>query len=99
MYHAFVGNWWKTPILGDIAEMIPVDIFVQTTRNAMMTKKVNEEETEKLEKAKQEEINQQPQQITQEPTQQQSPKEEQQQPQTQPTTQQPQQTQDTQQKQ
>ncbi len=28
-YQALIGNWWKIPVLGDIAEMIPVDLFVK----------------------------------------------------------------------
>jgi len=36
MYHAFIGNWWKIPVLGDIAELIPVEMFVKVTRSAVM---------------------------------------------------------------
>ncbi len=43
MYQAFIGNWWKIPILGDIAELIPVDIFAKVTREAVMGEKVSEE--------------------------------------------------------
>jgi len=35
MYQAFVGNWWKIPVLGDIAEMIPVDMFTTVTTAAI----------------------------------------------------------------
>lgn len=34
-YQALIGNWWKIPVLGDIAEMIPVVIFVQATKEAI----------------------------------------------------------------
>jgi uncharacterized membrane protein len=36
MYQALIGNWWKIPVLGEISEMIPSDLFVKVTRNAMM---------------------------------------------------------------
>lgn len=36
MYQAFIGNWWKIPVLGDIAELIPVEMFVKVTRSAVM---------------------------------------------------------------
>jgi uncharacterized membrane protein len=35
MYQAFIGNWWKIPILGEIAELIPVGLFVQITKEAI----------------------------------------------------------------
>jgi uncharacterized membrane protein len=35
MYQAFVGNWWKIPILGDIADMIPIGFFVQVAKEAV----------------------------------------------------------------
>jgi uncharacterized membrane protein/uncharacterized protein YjbJ (UPF0337 family) len=35
MYQALVGNWWKIPILGDIAEMIPIGFFVQIAKEAV----------------------------------------------------------------
>ena len=31
MYQAFIGNWWKIPVLGDLAEMIPVGAFTKVT--------------------------------------------------------------------
>ncbi len=43
MYQAFIGNWWKIPVLGDIAELIPVDLFAKVTREAVMGEKVSEE--------------------------------------------------------
>lgn len=36
MYQAFIGNWWKIPVLGDIAELIPIDAFTRVTREAVM---------------------------------------------------------------
>ncbi|HLG25965.1 MAG TPA: hypothetical protein VI588_04260 [Candidatus Gracilibacteria bacterium] len=36
MYQAFIGNWWKIPAIGDIAEQIPVDAFTKVTREAVM---------------------------------------------------------------
>lgn len=27
IYQAIMGNWWKTPVLGNIADMLPVDMF------------------------------------------------------------------------
>ncbi len=36
MYHAFIGNWWKIPAIGDIAEQIPLDAFTKVTREAVM---------------------------------------------------------------
>lgn len=36
MYQALIGNWWKIPVFGDIAEMIPIDLFVKVTREAVM---------------------------------------------------------------
>jgi uncharacterized membrane protein len=35
MYQAFIGNWWKIPVLGDIAEMIPIDMFTTVTTAAI----------------------------------------------------------------
>jgi uncharacterized membrane protein len=35
MYQALVGNWWKIPVLGDIAEMIPIGIFVAVAKEAI----------------------------------------------------------------
>lgn len=35
MYQAFLGNWWKIPVLGDIAEQIPVDLFIQVTKEVV----------------------------------------------------------------
>lgn len=34
-YQALIGNWWKIPVLGDIAEMIPVTVFAKATREAL----------------------------------------------------------------
>lgn len=45
MYQALIGNWWKIPVFGDIAEMIPTDLFVKVSREAVMG-------PEKLEKNK-----------------------------------------------
>ena len=35
MYQALIGNWWKIPMLGDIAEQIPVDLFTQVTKEVI----------------------------------------------------------------
>ncbi len=43
MYQAFVGNWWKIPVLGDISELIPVELFAKVTREAVVGAKVSEE--------------------------------------------------------
>jgi len=56
MYHAFIGNWWKIPVVGDVAEMIPVDIFIKITREAIMSSKVNDEEVNKKKNDKNEEL-------------------------------------------
>lgn len=34
-YQALIGNWWKIPVLGDIAELIPVAFFAAATREAI----------------------------------------------------------------
>lgn len=62
MYQAFIGNWWKIPVLGDIAELIPVDLFAKVTREAVMGEKVAEEIEQKSkeeEEAKDQNMNQQ----------------------------------------
>lgn len=43
MYQAFIGNWWKIPVLGEISELIPVEMFAKVTREAVMGPKVAEE--------------------------------------------------------
>ncbi len=43
MYQAFIGNWWKIPVLGDISELIPVEMFAKVTREAVMVAKLSEE--------------------------------------------------------
>jgi len=43
MYQAFIGNWWKIPVLGDVAKMLPVEAFTKVTRTAVMTEKVDDE--------------------------------------------------------
>ncbi|MFC1750516.1 DUF4870 domain-containing protein [Pseudomonadota bacterium] len=35
-YQSLIGNWWKIPVLGDIAEMIPAELFTQKARGAIM---------------------------------------------------------------
>lgn len=35
LYQAFIGNWWKIPILGDLAAQIPLDFFAQVTTEAL----------------------------------------------------------------
>lgn len=42
MFQAFIGNWWKIPVLGDVAGMIPVEIFTKVTREAVMGAKSDE---------------------------------------------------------
>jgi uncharacterized membrane protein len=32
IYQALIGNWWKIPVLGDIAEMIPTDWLTQVSK-------------------------------------------------------------------
>lgn len=34
-YLAFMGNWWKIPVLGDVAEKLPVDIFTKAATQAI----------------------------------------------------------------
>jgi uncharacterized membrane protein len=36
MYQSAIGNWWKIPVLGDLSEMIPADLFSKTAREAIM---------------------------------------------------------------
>jgi len=43
MFQAFIGNWWKIPVLGDISELIPVELFAKVTREAVVGAKVSEE--------------------------------------------------------
>jgi uncharacterized membrane protein len=35
MFQSFSGNWWKIPVLGDIAEKIPVDVFTKAATQAI----------------------------------------------------------------
>lgn len=35
IYQAIMGNWWKTPILGDIADKLPVDMFTNVATTAI----------------------------------------------------------------
>ncbi len=35
MYQAFIGNWWKIPVMGDIAEAIPVSMFTKVTKEVI----------------------------------------------------------------
>ncbi len=35
IYQAIMGNWWKTPVLGQIADMIPVDMFTSVATQAI----------------------------------------------------------------
>jgi len=35
MYQAFIGNWWKIPILGDLATVIPLSMFVKVTQEVI----------------------------------------------------------------
>lgn len=35
IYQAIMGNWWKTPVLGNIADMIPVEMFTSVTTQAI----------------------------------------------------------------
>ncbi len=34
-YQALIGNWWKIPVLGDLAELIPVNMFAKVTREVL----------------------------------------------------------------
>lgn len=35
IYQAIMGNWWKTPVLGNIADMLPVDMFTNVATQAI----------------------------------------------------------------
>lgn len=35
MYQALIGNWWKTPVLGQLSELIPTDIFTIAATQAI----------------------------------------------------------------
>ena len=35
VYQAFMGNWWKIPVLGGIADALPVEMFTQTATTAI----------------------------------------------------------------
>jgi len=35
MYQALIGNWWKIPVLGDVAEMIPIDLFTTVAKEVV----------------------------------------------------------------
>jgi uncharacterized membrane protein len=35
MYQAFVGNWWKIPVIGDLAEVIPLSLFEKVTKEVI----------------------------------------------------------------
>lgn len=43
MYQAYIGNWWKIPVLGDVAHVIPVEALTKVTRTAVMSEKVDKE--------------------------------------------------------
>jgi uncharacterized membrane protein len=44
MYQAFIGNWWKIPVLGDLAEQIPVELFTKVTKEAITGQPVEEQQ-------------------------------------------------------
>ena len=35
MYQSLMGNWWKIPAIGDIAEMIPMTLFENVSKEAV----------------------------------------------------------------
>ncbi len=35
IYQAVLGNWWKTPVLGNIADMLPIDMFTSVATQAV----------------------------------------------------------------
>ena len=35
IYQAITGNWWKTPVLGNIADMLPIDMFTNVATQAI----------------------------------------------------------------
>ena len=35
IYQAILGNWWKTPVLGNIADMLPIDMFTSVATQAV----------------------------------------------------------------
>jgi len=35
MYQALVGNWWKIPVIGDLAAAIPLSLFEKVTREVI----------------------------------------------------------------
>lgn len=35
LVQAFMGNWWKIPVLGDIAEKLPIEAFTKATTVAI----------------------------------------------------------------
>lgn len=35
IYQALVGNWWKTPVLGQLADMLPVEMFTSVATKAI----------------------------------------------------------------
>ena len=46
IYQALVGNWWKIPVLGDLAEKIPVEKFTKIASEAITGQPVNQDDTE-----------------------------------------------------
>lgn len=41
-FQAFIGNWWKIPVLGSVAELLPMEAFTQVARDVSMGAKVDE---------------------------------------------------------
>lgn len=35
IYQAISGNWWKTPVLGNISDMLPIDMFTNVATQAI----------------------------------------------------------------
>lgn len=35
IYQAILGNWWKTPVLGNIADLLPIDMFTNVATQAI----------------------------------------------------------------
>jgi len=43
MYQAFIGNWWKIPILGDLANVIPLSLFEKVTKEVITGQAASQE--------------------------------------------------------
>lgn len=73
MYQAYIGNWWKIPVIGDIASAIPVDALTKVTRTAVMSEKVDEEKREEASQQAVEKVNKPEERSEQQPSPEQAP--------------------------